>query len=136
MNTTNIDILRDPFVMLMVCGKAEFNEPDVKRLLTDMDYTKDEREKRLAELYKPETGEELGNPDAWKFLLLMADEKWRKDNPLQGDIIELPYRLGALVTNDTHLKAIMGDGEELTDFQTTLRAATKLFEGFRNEGII
>ncbi|AWN09104.1 hypothetical protein MLDJOKPK_00191 [Salmonella phage SPAsTU] len=136
MNTTNIDILRDPFVMLMVCGKAEFNEPDVKRLLTDMDYAKDEREKRLAELYKPETGEELGNPDAWKFLLLMADEKWRKDNPLQGDIIELPYRLGALVTNDAHLKAIMGDGEELTDFQTTLRAATKLFEGFRNEGII
>lgn len=136
MNTKNIDVLRDPFVMLMICGKAEFNEPDVQRLLTDMDYTKNERDKRLAELNKPETATELGNPDAWKFLLLMADEEWRKRNPLQGDITKLPYSLGALVTNDLHLKAVIGEGDELVDFQTTIRAATKLFEGFRDEGII
>lgn len=75
---------------MMLCAKAESNEADLIRLLTDDEYLISERDKRLEELYKPETGESLGNQNAWKFLILVADETWRAKIP--SSVILQTYR--------------------------------------------
>lgn len=126
---------QDPFVAMMLCAKAESNEDDLVRLLTDDEYLIAERDNRLKELYKPETGESLGNQDAWKFLILVADEKWRAQNPIVCDITDLPYKYGGLITNDQHLKAFFA-GEAMQELQDVLVTATNTLRRLRAEQII
>jgi hypothetical protein len=126
---------QDPFVAMMLCAKAESNEADLIRLLTDDEYLISERDKRLKELYKPETGESLGNQDAWKFLILVADETWRAKNPIVCDITDLPYKYGGLVTSDLHLKAYF-DGEAIQELQDVLVTATNTLRRLRAEQLI
>lgn len=126
---------QDPFVAMMLCAKAESNEDDLVRLLTDDEYLIAERDNRLKELYKPETGESLGNQDAWKFLILVADEKWRAQNPIVCDITDLPYKYGGLITNDQHLKAFFA-GETMQELQDVLVTATNTLRRLRAEQII
>ncbi|HFY6831560.1 TPA: hypothetical protein ACIICW_003557 [Salmonella enterica subsp. enterica serovar Typhimurium] len=126
---------QDPFVAMMLCAKAESNETDLIRLLTDDEYLIAERDKRLKELYKPETGESLDNQNAWKFLILIADEKWRAENPIVCDIIDLPYKYGGLITSDLHLKAYF-DGEAIQELQDVLITATNTLRRLRAEQLI
>ncbi|EED6471311.1 hypothetical protein XI41_20885 [Salmonella enterica subsp. enterica serovar Derby] len=126
---------QDPFVAMMLCAKAESSEADLIRLLTDDEYLIAERDKRLKELYKPETGESLGNQNAWKFLILIADEKWRAENPIVCDITDLPYKYGGLITSDLHLKAYF-DGEAIQELQDVLITATNTLRRLRAEQLI
>ncbi|HIF2972021.1 TPA: hypothetical protein ACXZSU_003057 [Salmonella enterica] len=126
---------QDPFVAMMLCAKAESNEADLIRLLTDDEYLIAERDKRLKELYKPETGESLDNQNAWKFLILIADEKWRAENPIVCDITDLPYKYGGLITSDLHLKAYF-DGEAIQELQDVLITATDTLKRLRAEQLI
>ncbi|HCJ6141253.1 TPA: hypothetical protein NV947_001712 [Escherichia coli] len=126
---------QDPFVAMMLCAKAESNEADLIRLLTDDEYLIAERDKRLKELYKPETGEALDNQNAWKFLILIADEKWRAENPIVCDITDLPYKYGGLITSDLHLKAYF-DGEAIQELQDVLITATNTLRRLRAEQLI
>ncbi|AMR59901.1 hypothetical protein SEGD1_254 [Enterobacteria phage SEGD1] len=126
---------QDPFVAMMLCAKAESNEADLIRLLTDDEYLIAERDKRLKELYKPETGESLDNQNAWKFLILIADEKWRAENPIVCDITDLPYKYGGLITSDLHLKAYF-DGEAIQELQDVLITATNTLRRLRAEQLI
>lgn len=131
----NNQLRQDPFVAMMLCAKAESNEADLIRLLTDDEYLIAERDKRLKELYKPETGESLDNQNAWKFLILIADEKWRAENPIVCDITDLPYKYGGLITSDLHLKAYF-DGEALQELQDVLITATNTLRRLRAEQLI
>ncbi|EPR5305862.1 hypothetical protein ACU6MQ_001490 [Salmonella enterica subsp. enterica serovar Newport] len=126
---------QDPFVAMMLCAKAESNEADLIRLLTDDEYLIAERDKRLKELYKLETGESLDNQNAWKFLILIADEKWRAENPIVCDITDLPYKYGGLITSDLHLKAYF-DGEAIQELQDVLITATNTLRRLRAEQLI
>lgn len=126
---------QDPFVAMMLCAKAESNESDLVRLLTDDEYLIAERDNRLKELYKPETGESLGNQDAWKFLILVADEKWRAQNPIVCDITDMPYKYGGLITNDQHLKSFFA-GEAMQELQDVLVTATTTLKRLRAEQVI
>ncbi|EBV0422864.1 hypothetical protein DNL62_07125 [Salmonella enterica subsp. enterica serovar Typhimurium] len=126
---------QDPFVAMMLCAKAESNEADLIRLLTDDEYLISERDKRLEELYKPETGESLGNQNAWKFLILVADETWRAKNPIVCDITDLPYKYGGLITSDQHLKAFF-TGEAMQELQDVLVTATNTLRRLRAEKLI
>lgn len=126
---------QDPFVAMMLCAKAESNEADLIRLLTDDEYLIAERDKRLKELYKTETGEALDNQNAWKFLILIADEKWRAENPIVCDITDLPYKYGGLITSDLHLKAYF-DGEAIQELQDVLITATNTLRRLRAEQLI
>ncbi|ENC1563195.1 hypothetical protein ABKB65_000983 [Salmonella enterica subsp. enterica serovar Bareilly] len=131
----NNQLRQDPFVAMMLCAKAESNEADLIRLLTDDEYLIAERDKRLKELYKLETGESLDNQNAWKFLILIADEKWRAENPIVCDITDLPYKYGGLITSDLHLKAYF-DGEALQELQDVLITATNTLRRLRAEQLI
>ncbi|EBY0659024.1 hypothetical protein BZT69_12460 [Salmonella enterica subsp. enterica serovar Enteritidis] len=131
----NNQLRQDPFVAMMLCAKAESNEADLIRLLTDDEYLIAERDKRLKELYKPETGESLDNQNAWKFLILIADEKWRAENPIVCDITDLPYKYGGLITSDLHLKAYF-DGEAIQELQDVLITATNTLRRLRAEQLI
>ncbi|EBK2224139.1 hypothetical protein ABP04_00820 [Salmonella enterica subsp. enterica serovar Virchow] len=131
----NNQLRQDPFVAMMLCAKAESNEADLIRLLTDDEYLIAERDKRLKELYKLETGESLDNQNAWKFLILIADEKWRAENPIVCDITDLPYKYGGLITSDLHLKAYF-DGEAIQELQDVLITATNTLRRLRAEQLI
>ncbi|QVW55223.1 hypothetical protein pEaSNUABM29_00183 [Erwinia phage pEa_SNUABM_29] len=136
MKSSILELCRDPFTMFLVASKAESNEPDLIRLLTDEDYLVSERDKRLQAARAENLAVEIGNADGAIFIELLTDEAWRERNPLPGTIAQLSYRLGNLITEDQHMKALLGDGEELLTLKEMFDGATKKLTELVDEGTI
>lgn len=74
------ELFKDPFVVMMVAVRAAGDSKDLKRLLTDEEYLREQR----TEYLEKEIQEFPGN---MKVLIeTLKEEKWRKTHPLSEHI--------------------------------------------------
>lgn len=74
------ELFKDPFVVMMVAVRAAGDSEDLKRLLTDEEYLREQR----TEYLEKEIQEFPGN---MKVLIeTLKEEKWRKTHPLSEHI--------------------------------------------------
>ena len=115
------ELFKDPFVVLMVVSRDVCHPEELERLVTDVEYLRQERDRILNK----------GNPGGKieAFAGTVMDDEWRKNNELSDNLSVSITKLAMLFLRDETIRNFFNEEERkimLKDMQETVKRVNAL----------
>ncbi|ECD5042777.1 hypothetical protein E1L24_22530 [Salmonella enterica subsp. enterica serovar Braenderup] len=115
------ELFKDPFVVLMVVSREVRHPEELERLVTDIDYLRQERDRILSK----------GNPggEIETFAETIMDAEWRKNNELSDNLSVSITKLAMLFLRDKTIRNFFNEEERnimLEDMRNTVKRVNAL----------
>ncbi|ECV8633569.1 hypothetical protein AAA64_21780 [Salmonella enterica subsp. enterica serovar Dublin] len=115
------ELFKDPFVVLMVVSREVRHPEELERLVTDIDYLRQERDRILSK----------GNPggEIETFAETVMDAEWRKNNELSDNLSVSITKLAMLFLRDKTIRNFFNEEERnimLEDMRNTVKRVNAL----------
>ena len=115
------ELFKDPFVVLMVVSRDVRHPEELERLVTDVEYLRQERDRILNK----------GNPggDIEGFAGTVMDVEWRKNNELSDNLSVSITKLAMLFLRDKVIRNFFNEEERkimLEDMRNTVKRVNML----------
>lgn len=115
------ELFKDPFIVLMVVSRDVRHPEELERLVTDVEYLRQERDRILNK----------GNPggDIEGFAGTVMDVEWRKNNELSDNLSVSITKLAMLFLRDKVIRNFFNEEERkimLEDMRNTVKRVNML----------
>jgi hypothetical protein len=121
------ELFKDPFVVLMISTRAIMRPDDLERLITDVAYLCEQRDKLL--------NKECPCESIGRLVTIFRNPDWRRNNEL-SDILSVSLaKLAMLFSLDKDLKQCLSTSERIELFEG-IRESVKRINAIRNNWML